>query len=81
MSKPASQVLEEALSLSPEERAEVAERLLNSLESPAHSAIDELWASEAEDRVEAFECGVLRSVPFPSQKYSLVSRTRTADAR
>lgn len=63
MSKHSSQVLEEALSLPPGERAEVADRLLTSLEPPARAEIDELWASEVEDRLEAFDRGRLRSVP------------------
>lgn len=63
MSKRGNQLLEEALALPPDERAEVADRLLTSLETPDHREIDELWASEAEDRLEAFDRGDLRSVP------------------
>ena len=52
MSKRGAQVLEEALSLPPEERAELIDRLQSSLDLPSHKKIDELWAQEAEDRTE-----------------------------
>lgn len=58
-----SQVLEEALSLPPAERAEIAERLLSSLDPPTQAALDSLWAEEAEDRIDAFESGEIRAIP------------------
>jgi nicotinamide mononucleotide adenylyltransferase len=61
MSKRGSQLLEEALSLSASERAEMADQLLRSLEPPTQDEIDKLWVSEVEDRLEAFDRGDLRS--------------------
>ena len=61
MSKIANTILNQALELSPTERADVAERLLFSLDSP-DSKIDELWAKEADNRVEAYKNGSLESV-------------------
>jgi putative addiction module component (TIGR02574 family) len=58
-----TELLQEALSLSPDERAQIAERLLSSLDTPADRRIEELWAIEAEDRLDAFERGELKSVP------------------
>ncbi len=63
MSKKGSLVLEEALLLPPKERAEVADRLLASLDSPASSKIAELWGKEAEDRLDAFERGEIKAIP------------------
>jgi putative addiction module component (TIGR02574 family) len=63
MSERGVQVLEEALSLPPRERAELVERLLSSLDSPSQQRIDQLWAEEAESRVDAFERGQIQSVP------------------
>ena len=63
MSKRGTEVLEEALSLPPVERAELAERLLTSLDASPDRRIDELWAQEAEDRLEAFERGEIKAVP------------------
>jgi putative addiction module component (TIGR02574 family) len=62
MSKRGAEVLEEALSLPPGERAEVADRLLASLDSLPGGRIDALWAAEAEDRLEAFEQGEIKAV-------------------
>jgi putative addiction module component (TIGR02574 family) len=62
MSRKGTQVLEEALSLPPSERAEVAEQLLASLDSPPDRRIAELWGQEAEDRLDAFERGEIKSV-------------------
>lgn len=50
-----------ALSLPVTERVELVELLLASLDSPDKS-IDELWALEAESRIDAFEAGTLKSV-------------------
>ena len=63
MSKRGTQVLEEALSLPPGERAELIDRLLSSLDSPSRQRIDELWAQEAEDRLDAFERGEIKAIP------------------
>ena len=53
----------EALSLPPGERAELAERLLSSLDPPTQKRLDELWAAEAEDRLDAFDRGEIKAVP------------------
>lgn len=63
MSKRGTEVLEEALSLPPVERAELAERLLTSLDASHDRRVDELWAQEAEDRLDAFERGEIKAVP------------------
>jgi hypothetical protein len=49
-----NEILTEVLSMPPEERAELVDSILASLE-PCDPRILELWASEAEDRVAAFE--------------------------
>ena len=43
MSSKGTEVLKEALSLTPAERAEIAESLLSSLDLPSQEAIDALW--------------------------------------
>jgi len=50
------------LSLPPAERAELADRLLSSLDASPMNRIDALWAAEAEDRIEAFERGEIKAV-------------------
>lgn len=61
MSPQADRILLDALQLPPLERAELIERLLASFSFPERKAIDEHWAAEAEDRIDAYERGQLRS--------------------
>jgi putative addiction module component (TIGR02574 family) len=75
MSKKGAQVLEDALSLPPAERAEVAERLLSSLDASRVERIDALWAAEAEDRIEAFDRGEIKAVSA-SDAFSSASRVK-----
>jgi putative addiction module component (TIGR02574 family) len=63
MSPQADRVLLDALKLSPVERAELIEKLLASFSFPDRKAIDELWAAEAEDRIDAYERGEIKSKP------------------
>ncbi len=62
MSKNGAQVLEEALALPPDERAELADRLLSSLDKELQRKINQLWAEEAEDRIDAYERGEISAV-------------------
>lgn len=62
MSQRSAQILEEALSLPPPERVELAEQILSSLELPPDQEIDRLWAQEAEDRLDAFHQGKIPAV-------------------
>lgn len=63
MTQHAQQILEHALTLSAEERAELAERVLESLDAPQRKRIDQEWAAEADDRVRAVERGELPTIP------------------
>ncbi|MDR3555415.1 MAG: addiction module protein [Syntrophobacteraceae bacterium] len=57
-----TEVLKEALALPPAERAEIAEHLLSSLDPPSREAIDVLWAKEAEERLDAFDRGEIKTI-------------------
>jgi len=61
MGAAAEKVLKEALHLSAAERAAVAESLLSSLDQP-DLAIDQLWAKEAEARIDAADRGEMETV-------------------
>ena len=54
-------LLEQALELPAAERAVIAEQLLLSLDR-SDSEIDAIWASEVEERIEAFEQGNIQDV-------------------
>ncbi len=64
MSKKSEKLLEEALSLSPEERAEVAASLLDSLDEHEDEAVEEAWAKEIEKRIQDVESGRVKTVPW-----------------
>ena len=57
------EILEQALKLRPEERYVVVEGLLNSLDIPDEK-IDDIWAAEAENRLEAYRKGRLKAIPM-----------------
>lgn len=61
VSETAQELLKSALSLPAIDRAALAEELLSSLDRP-DSAVDELWAIEAEDRLAAFQAGRMKAI-------------------
>jgi putative addiction module component (TIGR02574 family) len=62
MSANSELILEQALALSPKDRAEIAERLLASFQVPPDPLLNELWAQEAEERLDAYDRGELGAV-------------------
>lgn len=62
MSDLAKKFMEEALLLPREDRAELVEQLLQSLNTPTQKEIDRLWAEEAEKRVREYEEGKVESL-------------------
>ncbi len=54
-------ILKEALTLKPSQKAELIDKLLSSLDQPDRE-IDELWAKEAESRIDAYERGKIKAV-------------------
>ena len=52
---------EKAVTLKPLQKAQLIDKLISSLDRPS-SEIDELWAREAENRIDAYESGKLKSV-------------------
>ena len=63
MSSSSEQILKDALALPPQERAALVERLLVSFQSAPDPNLDELWAREAKERLEAYDRGELKAVP------------------
>jgi len=58
-----TEILEQALKLRPTERAAVVEGLLKSLDIPDQE-VDNIWADEAERRLEAYRSGKLAGIPM-----------------
>jgi putative addiction module component (TIGR02574 family) len=66
----AEEILKEALTLRAPQKAKLIDKLLLSLDKP-DSKIDELWAEEAEKRIDAYESGDIKTVTLEKvlQKY------------
>ena len=59
---PTSETLSaQAAQLAPEERIQLVERILNSLDQP-DAALDALWANDANDRMAAYRRGEIKAV-------------------
>ena len=56
-----NEILKDALNLRPAEKAELIDKLLSSLDNP-DKKIGELWAKEAEDRIEAYDQGKIKAL-------------------
>lgn len=57
------EIIKEALSLSPAEKARMIEALLNSMDKP-DPEIEALWNKEAEARLDAYKSGRTQAVPL-----------------
>lgn len=75
MSANSEQILQQALALSPQDRAEVLERLMASFQIPPDPDLDQLWAKEAEDRLDAYDRGELTAVPA-EEVFASIERQR-----
>ena len=64
MTQKSQVVLEEALKLSPNERAEVAEQLIASLEEAADTAVEQAWQQEVQRRLQQVERGEVKTIPW-----------------
>ena len=69
MTRDAKAVLEAALALPERHRAEIAERLLRSLDGPEptpaeQAEIDAAWSKELERRVKSLEDGTAELIPY-----------------
>jgi putative addiction module component (TIGR02574 family) len=63
MTSKTKQLANKALSLTPKERATLADTLLVSLDQP-DPKIDALWKTEAEDRLKAYKSGKTKAAPL-----------------
>lgn len=61
MSARTKEIEAQALGLSVLDRAQLAEKLLSSLNSPHQFSIDEKWATESEDRIQAYQRGEIEA--------------------
>lgn len=63
-------ILKDASTLSPSEKAQLIDKLISTLDK-SDKEIDELWAKEAEDRIDAYVKGKIKAISLEKvlQKY------------
>ena len=63
-------IFKEALTLKPSKKVQLIDQLISSLDRP-DKEIDELWAKEVEDRIDAYDQGKLKAISLEKvlQKY------------
>jgi putative addiction module component (TIGR02574 family) len=76
MSQAAEALSAQAAMLPPEERVEVVERILDSLDQP-NVTLDALWAKEADDRLAAYRRGEIKAVALSD----VIARYRVNNTR
>jgi putative addiction module component (TIGR02574 family) len=57
------QIFADAVALPPIEGAELIDELFFSFDQSSRKRLDQLWAAEAENRIDAFERGEFTSIP------------------
>jgi putative addiction module component (TIGR02574 family) len=70
-------VLAEALQLPPEERADVAKRLIASLDGPEDEDVEAAWLAEVERRLQDVDRGTASAEPWDVVRERLATRLRT----
>jgi len=63
MTATAEKIMNDALGLTPVERAEMIERLFQSFDNPRKDEIDAAWATEFESRLDAYKEGEIKVSP------------------
>jgi len=74
MTRHAKTVLQEALSLSDGERADIAGALLESLEPSPDLEVEAAWRQEVAARVAALDAGEVKTVPWDEVRDRLMAR-------
>jgi putative addiction module component (TIGR02574 family) len=57
-------IVEQALKLSPTERAEVAEKLIVSLDEVPDTDVEQAWQEEIQKRLQQIDCGEVKTIPW-----------------
>jgi len=71
------EILSAALSLSPDKRAMLAERLLASLDDPYQKQVNSAWAEEAERRMREIDEGTVEAIDGELVMQRLRSRRKS----
>ena len=78
MTKQTLELLQKALALSDEERADLAGSLLESLDPPVDDEVEAAWDDEIARRIADFDSGKSKSVPWEEVRARISSRFSNA---
>jgi putative addiction module component (TIGR02574 family) len=78
MTKQTLELLQKALALSDEERADLAGSLLESLDQPAADNVEAAWDEEIARRIADFDSGKSKSVPWEEVQARISARLSNA---
>jgi putative addiction module component (TIGR02574 family) len=74
MERHAEVLLKDALALPQAERSEIAGRLLESLEPPPETSVEEAWREEVAARVAALDAAEVETVPWEEVRDHLLEK-------
>ncbi len=75
MDKQAVKLLEQALALSPDARAALADSLLDSLDIESDVQVEQKWREEIHKRISELDSGIVQAVPWPEVRKRLTGQT------
>jgi putative addiction module component (TIGR02574 family) len=73
MTSKAQRILEEGLTLRPEERADVAANLMESLDDSVDEDVEQAWADELKRRIQEVESGAVETVPWSEARRRMLA--------
>lgn len=76
MGRTLQELFREASELPENDRAELAGRLLESLEGPAEPDVEAAWAEEIERRIRQIDSGEVQTIPWEQVRAELFARSR-----
>ena len=71
MSRAVQDLYEKASELTPNDRAELAGLLLESIDEPPDEGVEEAWAAEIEKRMADFRAGRVKTIPWSEVRAQL----------
>lgn len=76
MTRPAKEIVDAAIKLTENDRLQIVEELLASLEPESDENVDTAWAAEVERRSIEIKQGSVRPIPWPEVKSQARERVR-----
>lgn len=71
MTRAVEDLYEQASHLPTEDRAELAGKLLESIEDPPDKGVEEAWAAEIERRIVEYRAGRVKTIPWSEVRANL----------